>query len=254
MGVFAGAYLIFLVQPMVAKRILPWFGGGPGVWMICLMFYQTTLFFGYAYAHALIQFVRPAAQLGIHALFFVASFALLPVLPGDDWKPETSGDPSRAIVTLLFVKVAVPFITLAATGPLLQSWFTRRYPAQSPYVLYAVSNFGSLVALLAFPLIMEPLLSLDTTGQVWSFGFVAASFLILSCGALTLRAAPPEVSPGTGTQEEELGRVRWQDFSPWLALSACAVILLMAVTNKLCLDVASVPFLWVLPLGLYRSA
>jgi len=251
MGVFAGAYLIFLVQPMVAKRILPWFGGGPGVWMICLMFYQTTLFFGYAYAHALIQFARPAVQLGVHSVLFAASFATLPVLPGDSWKPGAAADPSLSIITLLLAKVALPFITLAATGPLLQSWFARRYPARSPYALYAVSNFGSLAALLAFPLLMEPFLSLEATGQGWSWGFVLAGTLILTCGVAALPVAGSGLSGGGDAQSEGSEKVAWQDFSLWLGLSACAVVLLMAVTNKLCLDVASVPFLWVVPLSLY---
>ena len=250
-GIFAGAFLIFFVQPMVAKRILPWFGGGPGVWTLCLMFYQSTLFLGYAYAHALVRFARPPIQLVIHGLVLVIAFALLPVLPGEAWKPGSQEDPSAGILGLLLANVALPFLVLAATGPLLQVWFARRYPGQSPYGLYAVSNIGSLAALLAFPSIVEPFLPLDTMGGFWSTGFVVAGSVILVCGALALRsqqAAPGEVAPEEVDADESVDRQR---FALWLLLPACAVVLLMAVTNKLCLDVASLPFLWVLPLGVY---
>ncbi|HIF95807.1 MAG TPA: ferrichrome ABC transporter permease [Myxococcales bacterium] len=266
-AIFCGAFLIFLVQPMVAKRILPWFGGGPGVWMLCLMFYQSTLFMGYAYAHALVRFARPTVQLGIHALVFAASFALLPVLPGDGWKPGPLDDPSYSILALLFANVALPFIALAATGPLVQAWFARRHPNRSPYALYAVSNIGSLAALLAFPSLIEPLLPLATGGRLWSVGFVAAGMIILACGAMAMR--PSKMSEASGDDrgfdkgqdkgldkgqdrsDEETVPIGWTQFCLWLLLSSCAVILLMAVTNKLCLDVASIPFLWILPLGLY---
>jgi len=265
-GVFAGAFLIFLVQPMVAKRILPWFGGGPGVWTLCLMFYQSTLFVGYAYAHALVQFARPAVQLGIHALVFTASFALLPVLPGEFWKPGPLDDPSFSILVLLLANVALPFLALAATGPLLQAWFARGHPNRSPYALYAVSNIGSLAALLVFPSLIEPLLPLAASGRLWSAGFVAAGTVILICGALALQPGQgfgdraghdPNTDAGTGTNPDtddgvdETTEVGWTQFCLWLLLSGCAVVLLMAVTNKLCLDVASLPFLWILPLGLY---
>ena len=220
------------------------------------MFYQSTLFMGYAYAHGLVQFTRPAVQLGIHALVFTASFALLPVLPGAQWKPGPLDDPSHSILVLLLANVALPFLALAATGPLLQAWFARRHPTRSPYALYAVSNIGSLAALLVFPSLIEPLLPLAASGQLWSAGFVAAGTVILACGALALRPGKesedhvaPDSIPDTGN--DEATQVGWDQFCLWLLLSACAVILLMAVTNKLCLDVASMPFLWVLPLGLY---
>jgi len=250
-GIFGGAFLIFLVQPMVAKRILPWFGGGPGVWTLCLMFYQSTLFLGYAYAHALVRFARPTGQLVIHGIVLLVSFTLLPVLPGEAWKPGSEADPSIAILSLLLANVALPFLALAATGPLLQAWFARRYPGRSPYGLYAVSNIGSLAALLAFPSLVEPFLPLEATGTYWSTGFLVAGAVILVCGSLALR--PQQAVPGEILSEEldPDGSVDGQRFALWLLLPACAVVLLMAVTNKLCLDVASLPFLWVLPLGVY---
>src|SRR5262245_46847496 len=147
---FASAFLIFLVQPLVAKRILPWFGGVPSVWSLCLAFYQTTLFAGYAYAYLLIARTSARAQLALHAAVIALAVLALPVLPGDSWQPEGSGDPSARIVAMLLANVALPFFALAATGPLVAAWFARSHPDRSPYPLYAVSNLGSLLALLAY--------------------------------------------------------------------------------------------------------
>jgi hypothetical protein len=142
-AILASAFLIFLVQPMVGKRILPWFGGAPGVWSLCLAFYQTTLFLGYAYAHLLVRWVSPTAQLGVHALVIGASLIVLPVLPDARWIPEGVDTPSSDILAMLVSNVSLPFLVLAATGPLVQAWFARRFPTRSPYPLYAVSNLGS---------------------------------------------------------------------------------------------------------------
>lgn len=250
-AIFSGAFLLFLVQPMVGKRILPWFGGGPGVWMVCLMFYQVTLFLGYLYAHTLVRFFSPLAQWGVHALLLVVALVLLPVLPADIWRPDGTSDPGGAIVTLLVANVFAPFLALAATGPLLQAWFSRSYPHRSPYPLFAVSNTGSFVALFLFPVVMEPFLPLIRSGDLWSLGYLAAAILILASGVLTLRRGVPSRSPAAPLDPEgERSRSRG-DAWLWVGLSACAVVLLMAMTNSLCMDMTSVPFLWVLPLGLY---
>jgi len=246
--IFASAFLIFLVQPMVGKRILPWFGGAPAVWTLCLAFYQITLFAGYAYAHALIRFVEPRHQLLVHGSMIAAALFALPVLPDDAWVPEAGGDPSRAILTILGVKVALPFLALAASGPLLQAWFARRYPQRSPYPLYAVSNAGSLLALLSYPFLLEPRLSLSTTGALWSFAFAATGVAVLACARLAGRAAAGVPGERAGAAAPAVGALR---VALWFALAAGAVVLLMGVTNELCLDVASVPFLWILPLSVY---
>lgn len=248
-AILLSAFLIFLVQPLVGKRILPWYGGAPAVWTLCLAFYQSALFLGYAYAHWSIRFVRPGRQLAVHALAVAAAIALLPVLPGDAWQPRDVSHPSLAILTLLTANVALPFLVLAATGPLVQAWFARRHPQRSPYPLYAVSNLGSLGALLAYPFAIEPRLGLAHTGQLWSIGFAGASCAVLACGLLAWRGsargepAASSVAPGRPLVRFRAGL--------WLMLSACAVVLLMGVTNKLCLDIASVPFLWVVPLATY---
>lgn len=246
---FASALLIFLVQPLVGKRILPWFGGVPSVWSLCLAFYQTTLFAGYAYAHLLIRCARPAHQLAIHAAVIAAAALSLPVLPGDAWKPEGTGDPTAAILAMLIANVALPFLALAAAGPLVAVWFSHRYSSRSPYPLYAVSNLGSLIALVAYPFLLEPRLSVSAVGQLWSGAFVATGTAVIACAALAWRAGPA-TSP-TSNEEATATDPRPGRVALWVLLAACAVAILMGVTNQLCLDVASVPFLWIVPLAIY---
>jgi spermidine synthase len=263
---FASAFLIFLVQPLVGKRIVPWFGGVPSVWSLCLAFYQTTLFAGYAYAYLLIGRASPRGQFALHAAAVVAAVIALPVLPGDAWQPDGSGDPSAQILAILFANVALPFFVLAATGPLVAVWFSRRYPARSPYPLYAVSNLGSLVALLAYPFAVEPRLALSATGQLWSGAFAVTGAAVVACAALAWRggaAVAPDPAPEIGEADalhpalqvsrSEPKASEDQRWALWVLLSACAVVLLMGITNHLCLDVASVPFLWIVPLAIYLA-
>src|SRR5688572_15134408 len=245
---FASAFLIFLVQPIVAKRIVPWFGGVPAVWSLCLAFYQTALFAGYAYAHALIRRTRPSVQLAVHAVLVAGAVLALPVLPGEEWKPEPGADPSAAILAMLLANVALPFAALAATGPLVAAWFARRFPERSPYPLYAVSNAGSLLALLVYPFALEPRLALSATGRLWSAAFIATGAALVVCAALARRAAE---APAPAAAEPNGGDVHTQRAALWVLLAACAVGILMGVTNQLTLDIASVPFLWIAPLAIY---
>jgi spermidine synthase len=247
LAAFASAFLIFLVQPMVGKRILPWFGGGPGVWTLCLMFYQTTLFLGYAYAHTLIRRTSPRAQLAIHGLVFAGAVLLLPVVPDDHWRPAGLDDPERSILLMLFANVALPFLALAATGPLVQAWFARQHPDRSPYPLYAVSNVGSLLALCAYPFVIEPRLGLSVTSTGWGVAFVVSGVAVLTCGFLARAPGSKESASEDSASTISTPLV----LALWVLLPAAAVIVLMAITNRLCLDLASVPFLWVLPLGIY---
>lgn len=251
LAISCSAFLIFLVQPIVAKRLLPWYGGAPGVWTLCLAFYQVTLFTGYAYAHGLRQLGRPRLELGVHIALFAAALIVLPVLPGELWKPESSSNATGGILLALTANVALPFLFLSATGPLLQSWFARAHPTRNPYFLYAVSNMGSLLALFAYPFIFEPRLGLVETGSYWSVGFAVVGVAVLGCGgiALLMRGEPGQTSATqTDAGSADIGI---RNIALWMALSGCAVVLLMGITNQLCLDVASVPFLWVLPLAVY---
>ena len=249
-SVFASAFLIFNVQPMVGKQILPWFGGVPSVWMTCLAFFQTALFAGYAYAYGLAARVPPRWQPLLHALLFLAALAALPVLPGAEWKPAPGDESSARILAMLGASVALPFVLLAATGPLLQVWFARAFPGRSPYVLYAVSNLGSLLGLLSFPFLVEPNLALSLQSRLWSLGFAATGVAVLGCAVWTARVPASRVTGAAAAApaEEPLDGTR---VALWIGLPASAVVMFMGVTNHLCLDVASVPFLWIVPLSLY---
>lgn len=251
LAIFASAFCIFLVQPMVGKRILPWFGGAPAVWTLCLAFYQSTLFLGYAYAHLLIRFAKPSHQLGLHAVAVAAALIALPVLPDESWKPLVAAEPTAPILAMLLANVALPFMLLASTGPLVQAWFSRRYPDRSPYPLYAVSNVGSVLALVSYPLLLEPRLPLSETGTLWSVGFAMTAAAVLACAAMTRGSAP--ASENSSDAGDDALRIRTTPtvVALWLFLSGTAVVMLMGITNKLCLDVASVPFLWILPLLAY---
>lgn len=248
---FASAFLIFLVQPMVAKRILPWFGGAPAVWTVCLAFYQSTLFLGYAYAHLLIRFARPSLQFGVHAVAVTAAIAVLPVLPGAAWEPHGAGEPMVRILTMLLANVALPFMVLASTGPLVQTWFARRDPLRSPYPLYAVSNLGSLLALLAYPVWLEPRFPLTVTSTLWSYLFVPTAAAVLGCATMAFRPSRDSAIASDTAADEERVSTAPTTIAFWFLLSGAAVVMLMGVTNKLCLDIASVPFLWILPLATY---
>jgi len=264
-SIFSAAFLIFAVQPMVAKQILPWFGGTPGVWLICLAFYQSALFLGYAYAYWLIARVRVTHQPLIHAAFFAAACLLLPVLPGAAWKPTGPEGASGLIFGMLLANVALPFVWLAATGPLVQAWFAGSFPGRSPYPLYSLSNFGSLVALVSYPFAVEPRLALSAQSFAWTSAFVACGLAVLGCAcfaALGVRRHATERLPEVASHVSEHVDAGAEASAPdaeidgtrrafWMLFPACAVILFMGVTNQLCLDIASVPFLWILPLSLY---
>jgi hypothetical protein len=251
------AFLLFLVQPLVAKHILPWFGGAPAVWNVCMAFYQSALFGGYLYAHFLITRIPPSRQFWVHGALVFAAFALLPVLPAESWRPDGAAAPGGRIFLMLISSVGLPFVALAGTGPILQALFAKRFPGTSPYPLYALSNFGSLLALLCFPFVLEPWISVSAASPLWSGGFAIAGVSVLACvwlaasrGALTERLA----DEGAGERHRPVqAPVGVEQRIAWLLLPACAVVLLMGVTNLLCLDMSSVPLLWVVPLALYLS-
>jgi hypothetical protein len=262
--IFLSAFLLFQIQPLIGKAILPWFGGAPAVWTTCMLFFQLLLLCGYAYAHGLATFLKPRAQRRVHvALLVLALLGLTlatffwksPVLPGPGWKPADPESPVLRILALLLVCVGLPYFLLATTGPLLQSWFARERPGASPYRLYALSNAGSLLALLTYPFAVEPKLTLHTQALAWAGGFVlfaaGCAFLAFRFSASAERgiAAMAGTEPVGVAAEEEAPRLRRRLL--WLALAACASVMLLATTNQLCQEVASIPFLWVLPLCLY---
>jgi hypothetical protein len=249
-AIFLGAFLLFLVQPLIGKYILPWFGGGPGVWTGCLLFFQVLLVGGYAYAHVISKWLRPRAQATIHLLLLAAALALLPIIPADSWKPRDAGAPTLRILGLLLGTIGAPYFLLSATGPLLQQWFSRTYPTRSPYGLYALSNAGSLLALGSYPFVFEALLTRRAQAHLWGWGLALFVVLCAVSALKTVRLSSVGAEKPAPPRSEAMS-VSILTYPLWLLLPASASVLLMATTNKLCQDVAVIPFLWVLPLSLY---
>ena len=190
--IFLSAFLLFLVQPILAKQILPWFGGAAIVWTTCMVFFQFVLLLGYAYSHWVTTRVRSPLQNWIHIGLLVASLAFLPIVPGEFWKPAGDENPVVRILLLLFATIGLPYFLLSSTSPLIQAWFAREFPGSSPYRLFALSNFASMLALLGYPFLFEPWLASPQQSWAWS----GAYFLfVVTCATLTLRSrplAPPE--------------------------------------------------------------
>lgn len=252
--VVLSAFLLFLVQPLVGKVVLPWFGGAPAVWTTCLLFFQVVLLGGYAWSHLVVRRLSGPWQRRAHlALLAVAVLTLgattwawgAPLVPDAALKPSGSDAPTLRLLGLLALSVGLPYFTLSSTGPLLQAWVAQRVPTATAMRLYAASNVGSLVGLLAFPVLFEPLWPLQTLAWGWALGFVAFA---AAC-ALVAWGAP--VVPRDAAVEERLAPAR---VLGWVLLAALPSGLLLATTNHLTQDVAPVPFLWVLPLVLYLAS
>ncbi len=251
--IFTGAFLLFLVQPLIGKYILPWFGGTPGVWTTCMLFFQLVLLGGYAYAHFLSRWLKPRGQAMVHLALLLVSLAVLPIIPADAWKPTSADAPITHILLLLGATIGLPYFVVSTTGPLMQSWFSHLNPGRSPYRLYALSNIGSLLALLAYPFLIEPRLPRKLQALSWGWGLMAYVAFAAWCVWLVWKRGVAEEIPagGVAPEEEPAEAPSLRQKFLWLALPACASALLLATTNKLTQDVAVIPFLWVLPLSLY---
>ncbi len=248
--ILLSAFLLFQVQPLISKYILPWFGGSPGVWTTCMLFFQVVLFAGYAYAH-LLTLLPHRLQGVIHGCLIVASLVFLPISPAESWKPTGAEAPEWRILMLLASTVGLPYFVLSSTSPLVQVWHMRQTGGSNPWRLYALSNIGSLAALLTYPFVFEP--ALDATQQTWGW---SAAFLVLALLLLLhavrdrkLSFALPAI-PAEGEAAEEKP-IRWYHRPLWLLLPALASVMLLASTSHVCQDVAVIPFLWVIPLSLY---
>lgn len=251
--IFLSAFLLFQIEPIIAKSIVPWFGGSAAVWTTCLLFFQLVLLAGYLYAHGTIRYLRPKAQARLHIGLLALSLLALHVLPRAGWKPTGAEEPTGAILLLLLATVGLPYLLLSTTGPLLQAWYAARPLAGQattfPYRLYALSNGGSLLALLSYPVGVEPVLTIRQQALVWSV--VYALFAVL-CGVVAWRSQGG-VRPLSEVSEEpeDAPAPSWGLSLVWVGLAAVASTLLLAVTNYLTQNVAAIPFLWVLPLSLY---
>ncbi len=245
--IFASACLLFQIQPMIGKMILPWFGGSAAVWTASLLFFQLALLAGYAYAHASLRWLRPRAQIAVHCGLLIASCLVLPIGPAASWRPTEPGDPTLRILALLGATIGPPYVVLASTTPLVQAWFTRRTGAVLPYRLFALSNFGSLVALIGYPTLVEPFLAVPQQAAVWSVGYLG---FVVACGLSALAST----RAGAPTIEAPVTRPRASQIALWVMLAACPSALLVAITNHISQNIAAIPLLWVVPLALYLAS
>jgi hypothetical protein len=254
--VFISAYLLFQVQPLISKFILPWFGGSPAVWTAAMLFFQCVLFGGYVYAHLIARHGSPRLQASMHIALLVAAAALAVfIMPGQTLKPTGDEDPTGRIVLLLGASVGLPYFCLATTGPLIQYWFTRAYPQGSAFRLYALSNLGSFLALLSFPYLFEPSFDLPQLGRFWTFGFWLFAMLCVAVTILVLRGhprtsvniMPSQATPAAGLLEKPSVSRRLS----WVALPALASLAFIATTDHVSHDIAPEPRLWIATLSLY---
>jgi len=255
---------LFWVQLLLGKYILPWFGGTPAVWTTCMLFFQVGLLGGYIYAHVIVSRLGPRAQGLLHAGLLLAGVLLLawlatewgsPITPGANWKPRTGDQPVWHIIALLSASVGLPYFILSSTGPLVQAWFGRMHPGRSPYRLYALSNFGSFLALLSYPFLLEPLLTLKTQARLWWWAYLCFAAACGFCALQVARAGAAAPTPAAPSDESLiLGsnmRPGAKAYALWVSLAACACVIFLATTNQICQDIGVVPLLWVLPLSLY---
>jgi hypothetical protein len=245
--IFASACLLFLVQPLASKLILPWFGGSAAVWITCMLFFQAGLLLGYLYAHALASRLSPKRQAALHSALLLLSLATLPILPNAMWQPHPGEDPTWRVLGALATAVGAPYLLLASTSPLLQSWYAGINAGALPYRYFALSNAGSLIALLSYPVLFEPHLSSHQQVWIWSIGFAVFAALAIATAVTARRRAVVRAEPNM----PERARPRMAQLILWLTLPACASALLLAVTNLLTQNIAPMPLLWVVPLSTY---
>lgn len=262
MTIFLGASLLFQIQLIVGKQLLPLFGGAPAVWTACLLFFQLALLVGYAYSHGIaarlglrhqawLQIASLAVSLAI--LMILSRFWQTPITPSADWASTMGPDPTFVILRFLCVAIGLPFLLLSTTSPLLQYWFAKTAPGHSPYRLYALSNAGSLLGLLSYPFVVEPNLRLVSQSWFWVAGFAFYVLGYAACARITIRTATSSNDAGSPNRPPAAfpWRVDWSHAIRWIALAATASTLLLGSTNLICQEVAVIPFLWVLPLSLY---
>ena len=247
--IFLSSFLLFLVQPLIARLILPWFGGTAAVWTTCMLFFQCVLLAGYAYAHATTAKLSPRVQAILHTMLLAAAAATLPILPDASWKPEGGGEPISRILLLLAATVGLPYLLVSSTSPLVQAWFSRARPGANPYRLFAVSNFASLLALIGYPLLVEP--NLSNGQQIYGWSWMFAAFAVLCASLAWLASTAKPVVAGAALDDADAPRPERKDVALWLALSAGGSVMLLSVTNHITQNIAAIPLLWLAPLTLY---
>lgn len=255
--ILVAAFLLFQVELILSAYVLPWFGGSAAVWTTTMLVFQTLLFAAYAYAHQVASRLLSGTQVRLHLALIAASVAALaiagtrwpsPITPGVNWKPNDTNHPALDIIAILLVSVGIPFFLLSTSGPLLQAWYTRA-TERAPYRLYAVSNFGSLLGLLSYPFVVEPLLKLRTQGWFWSGLYLVFAAGIAGCVAAVRSARRTEQAPVA--REPESPAPSGTQYALWVLLPGCASVALLATTSVISLYLAATPLIWVLPLSVY---
>lgn len=251
-AVFTSALLLFAVQPMFTRMVLPRLGGSPSVWSVAMVFFQTMLLAGYAYAHFLTQNASARLTVGLHLALLVVAALTLPLAIAQGWGVPPGDGATFWLLGLFAVSIGLPFFALSANNPLLQAWFvkTGHRDAGNPYFLYAASNIGSFLALLAYPAVLEPTLPLRAHNTLWTFGFYGLIGLIAWCGYFVLRTPAQALVANENVAAPAIAPT-WRDIGRWVFLAGVPSGLLVAVTAHLSTDVAAAPLLWVLPLSLY---
>ena len=254
-ALFLGSLLLFGIQPMVTKMVLPKLGGSPAVWNTAQVFFQAALLAGYLYAHVITRFLEKRARLGVHIALLIGAFFLLPIGISPDWAPPLQGSPIPSLLAVLALSIGLPFFAVATTAPLLQSWFSQTVHASAsdPYFLYSASNLGGLVALLGYPFLLEPVFGLGRQGIIWTVGFVALALLIATAGVFLPRRQPSAAGDVLQVSAVQGGAppVAWSLRLRWLLLAFAPSSLMLGVTLHITTDIAASPFLWVVPLALY---
>jgi hypothetical protein len=255
--ILLAAFLLFQVELILSAHVLPWFGGSAAVWTTTMLVFQTLLFAAYAYAHQLASRLLSGTQVRLHLALIAVSVAALaiattrwpsPITPGVNWKPSDTNHPALDIIAILLVSVGIPFFLLSTSGPLLQAWYARA-TERAPYRLYAVSNFGSLLGLLSYPFLVQPLFKLRTQGWLLSALYLVFAAGVVGCAA-ELRSARRADPSSVATAPESPGPSGTQ-YALWILLPGCASVALLATTSVISLYLAATPLIWVLPLSVY---
>ena len=255
--IFVSAFLLFQIQPVITRAILPWFGGSAAVWTVCLLFFQVTLLLGYLYSHCVITYLKPKNQKILHITLLVLSLISLPIIPREALKPIGGEDPTFKILLLLLATVGMPYFLLSTTGPLLQAWFAANQKASgetlAPYRLYALSNGGSMLALISYPFLIEPWFTTRFQAIGWSISFVIFVSLCVLVAWKLKTPDPPEEKRLVEISSEDIENIKpsWALQLLWVGLAACSCTLLLSITTHLSENIAAIPFLWVAPLSLY---
>ncbi len=251
---FLSALLLFSVQPIFAKMLLPLVGGAPAVWNTAMLFYQAALLAGYAYAHWASRSLPPKVHLASHLILLALPFIFLPFGIASDSAPVGSQSPVPWMLSTMLVGIGLPFFVVSSTGPLLQRWFSRTGDAAAadPYFLYAASNLGSMLGLLGYPFLVEPSIRLSDQSKYWAFGYIGLVLCILGCGLALRKSSWLAGSSAVESAAEAEGEPpTWPRKLRWIALAFVPSSLMLGVTQFITTDVAAVPLLWVVPLALY---